>query len=74
MAEHDGATVVALEPLLSRAEAARVLGISEDGVKRLIRRGELPVVEIGGRRLHEPEQLRDFIAARRRRREPLRSP
>lgn len=55
-----------MDPLLSVAEARRILGISEAGVYRLFRLGELEVVEIAGRRLIEPNTLRAFIAARRR--------
>jgi excisionase family DNA binding protein len=49
-------------------EAQAVLGISKPLLSRLIRHGELPVVEVGGRTLVDPADLRTFIAARRRRR------
>ena len=62
----DSAGAALLEPLLSIREAHERLGISEAGFYRLIRRGDIAIVEIGGRRLVEPEALREFIAARRR--------
>lgn len=63
-----------MEPLLSIADARRVLGISEAGIYRLIGRGEIGLIEVGGRRLVEPEELRRFVAERRVRRGPARSP
>lgn len=66
MSDRDNAGMT-LEPLLSVEEARSILGISEAGIYRLFRRGELPVVEVGiGRRLIEPQALREYIAARRR--------
>jgi excisionase family DNA binding protein len=56
-----------LEPLLSYREAARVLGLSLNGLKRLAYRGELPTVHLGGRRLIDPNDLRVLIEARRSR-------
>jgi excisionase family DNA binding protein len=55
-----------LEPLLSIDEVGELLRISESGVYRLIRKGELPSVKVGGRTRFEPAAIRDFIAARRR--------
>jgi excisionase family DNA binding protein len=54
-----------IEPLLSIVEVAEVLGISESGVYRLIRKGELALVKVGGRTLFERGAIRDFIADRR---------
>lgn len=62
-----------LEPLLSVAEAADTLGISRAGLWRLVYAGEIEVVAVGGRRLIEPDELRRFIAARRRRGKPTNS-
>src|SRR3954453_14234825 len=55
----------ALEPLMSIDEVAQVLRISERGVYRLIGRGELVPLKVGGRTLVEPGELRVFIAAQR---------
>jgi excisionase family DNA binding protein len=56
----------ALEPLLSIEAASELLGISQSGIYRLLRGGELPCVKVGGRTLIEPGEIREFIAARRR--------
>lgn len=55
-----------LEPLLSIEAASELLGISQSGVYRLLRGGELPCVKVGGRTLIEPGAIREFIVARRR--------
>lgn len=55
-----------LVPLLSLAEVADILGVTRRYVFTLIRRGELPVVELGRRRLVEAQVLRDFINRSRR--------
>lgn len=55
-----------LEPLLSVEEVSKLLRISESGVYRLLRRGELASVKVGGRTLFEPRAVREFIAASRR--------
>jgi excisionase family DNA binding protein len=57
------------EALLSLPEVRRILGVSRATLQRMIRRGDLPVIEVGpqGRRI-APDDLRAFIAARRRRR------
>jgi excisionase family DNA binding protein len=57
-----------LERLLDVRETAGVLHVSLNGVKRLIYAGELPVVRVGWRVLIKPEDLREFIEARRERR------
>jgi excisionase family DNA binding protein len=55
-----------LEPLLSVEAVSELLGISESGVYRLLRRGELISVKVGGRTLFEPQAVREFIVASRR--------
>jgi excisionase family DNA binding protein len=55
-----------LEPLLSIKEVAVYLGISESGVYRLLRAGELAGVKVGNRTLFEPQEVRRFIEASRR--------
>jgi excisionase family DNA binding protein len=62
----DSTSVPALEPLLSVEEVCDLLRISESGVYRFIRRGELASVKVGGRTLFEPEVIREFIVERRR--------
>jgi excisionase family DNA binding protein len=54
-----------LEPLMSIEDVAEMLGISQRGVYRLISRGELPTVKIGGLTRIEPRQLKIYIAKRR---------
>lgn len=54
-----------MEPLLSVDSVASLLGISERGVYRLISRGELVSLKIGGRTRIQPADLRTFIAAQR---------
>ena len=54
-----------IEALLSVDEVARLLCISESGVYRLVRSGELPRVKVGKRTLFEPHAIRRFIASRR---------
>jgi excisionase family DNA binding protein len=55
----------ALEALLSVRDVGDVLRISESGVYRLVRRGELIPVKVGGRTLFEPAVIRAFITLRR---------
>ena len=54
-----------IEALLSLDEVAQLLRISESGVYRLVRSGELPRVKVGKRTLFEPHEIRRFIASRR---------
>lgn len=54
-----------LEPLLSVDEVGRLLQISESGVYRLIRAGDIVTVKIGGRTRFEPAAVRAYIAAQR---------
>jgi excisionase family DNA binding protein len=58
-------TVHGIEALLSLDEVAQLLRISESGVYRLVRSGELPRVKVGNRTLFEPHEIRRFIASRR---------
>ncbi len=55
---------------MSIDEVAQVLRISERGVYRLMSRGEITSVKVGGRTLLEPEELRRFIAHQRRDTQP----
>ena len=57
---------VVLEPLLAIDEVAEILGISERGVFRLLSRGELVAVKVGTRTRIEPDEVRTYIANRRR--------
>jgi len=54
-----------IEALLSIDEVVHLLRISESGVYRLVRSGELPRVKVGSRTLFEPHEIRRFIASRR---------
>ena len=58
-------TTEQLEPLMSIEEVAQVLRISERGIYRLMSRGEITSVKVGGRTLLEPRELRRFIAEQR---------
>jgi excisionase family DNA binding protein len=55
-----------LEPLMSVEDVADVLAISARGVYRLMGRGDLVAVKIGSCTRIEPEELRRYIAERRR--------
>jgi excisionase family DNA binding protein len=52
--------------LLSVPAAAARLGVDRKTVWRLIREGELPVIEVRTRTLIDPADLRTFIAVNRR--------
>ena len=56
----------AVEPLHSIADVQRLLGVSRPTVSRMLRRGDIPVVEVGGRTLIDPSDLRRFVASRKR--------
>lgn len=65
--DHAGpAAAPALEPLMSVEEVANCLRISERGVYRLLGRGEIATIKVGGRTRIEPAELRRFIADQRR--------
>jgi excisionase family DNA binding protein len=57
-----------MNALHSLADVQQILRVSRHTVSRLVRRGDLPVVEIGGRTLIESADLRAFLASRKRRR------
>lgn len=42
-------TAVPIRPLLSVRETAQLLGVSSKQVRRLIARGELPALQLGGK-------------------------
>lgn len=50
---------------MSLDDVAKVLGISESSVYRLVRGGELPRVKVGNRTLFAQDDVRTFIASRR---------
>jgi excisionase family DNA binding protein len=53
------------EPLLSVPEVAKILGVSTTQIRRLVDRGDFPIVQISARRYGvRPQTLRDFIDAR----------
>jgi hypothetical protein len=56
--------VAGLEPLLSIADVQAVLRISESGVYRLMRSGDLAAVRIGGCTRFEPAAVRELIVQR----------
>jgi len=51
--------------LLSYREASAYLGISVSNLKRLIKRGELPVIKVGRRTLLDIYDLDEYIEKRR---------
>ena len=51
---------------MSIDDVAEVLSISARGVYRLMHRGELVAIKVGGCTRVEPEELRRYIAERRR--------
>jgi excisionase family DNA binding protein len=57
-------TAVPIRPLLTVADAARLLGVSTKQVRRLIARGELPALRLGGPgsaiRI-DPDELRQWL-------------
>jgi excisionase family DNA binding protein len=65
-ADVSGGQAGTLEPLMSIEEVAEVLAISERGVYRLMNRGDLVAVKVGSCTRVEPEELRRYIAERRR--------
>lgn len=62
--------MTSIEPLLTPAEAAALLGISVEEVWSLCRAGDLPAVKIGrsryGRTRIRPEDLREYQRRRQR--------
>jgi excisionase family DNA binding protein len=53
--------VAPIEPLLTREEAAELLGMSPSWVRGQIRRGNLRSVKLGKLVRIEPQDLREFI-------------
>lgn len=51
---------------MSIHEVAEVLHISARGIYRLMGRGQISSVKVGGRTLFEPKEVRRFIASQRR--------
>jgi excisionase family DNA binding protein len=47
--------------LLNIREAAAVLGVSERTIRRLVKEGKLPTVQIGSRRLFRSDTLREWV-------------
>ena len=47
--------------LLPIKEAARLTGLSQSTLVRLIDRGEIPCVHVGSRRLVKYDQLREWV-------------
>jgi excisionase family DNA binding protein len=62
----DASSETVLEPLLCIDEVAELLRISERGVYRLMRRGELCGLKVGHRTLVEQQEVRQFIESQRR--------
>ena len=54
-----------IEPLISVARVASMLDLSRRTIEELVASGELPSLKIGKRRLVHPDDLREFIDARR---------
>lgn len=52
--------------LVSKLQAARLLGVSPGTVENLLRRGELASVKLGARRLYEVAELQRLIARSKR--------
>ncbi|WP_371683446.1 helix-turn-helix domain-containing protein [Solirubrobacter soli] len=50
---------------MSVDDVAKFLRISESGVYRLTRSGELPRVKVGNRTVFDPADVRNFVASRR---------
>ena len=57
-ADSPSQAVHGIEALLSLDDVSKVLRISESGVYRLVRSGELPRVKVGNRTLFEPHDVR----------------
>jgi excisionase family DNA binding protein len=53
----EGASTITVERLLSVRQVCETLGVSTQSFYRLVGRGELPVVKIGGRTLIRPSEL-----------------
>jgi hypothetical protein len=60
----------AIEPLLNLREVAQILGISTRGVERIIARGDLHPVWVGGIRRFQPRDVRAVAEGSTRRGRP----
>lgn len=49
------------EPLLTKAEAARRLGVKPETLKKMAQRGQISSIKYGKLRLFEPRVIRAFI-------------
>jgi excisionase family DNA binding protein len=63
--EYDAPPPEALEPLLTIAEAARVLAVTPRTIYRLVERGGLTPTRAGSRLRFEPVELRRYVASGR---------
>jgi hypothetical protein len=54
-----------IEPLISIKATRELLGVSHSAMFRLLKRGELDTVWVGGQRMVEPAALRRFLAEHR---------
>ena len=50
--------------MIGQREAARVLGLSERTLSKLIADGDIPSIRLGGRRLFSVEALKAWVAAK----------
>lgn len=66
MAAPDHETQQLTRPLLSLRQTARWLGVSPWTVRRLVDRGELEMIVIGGQLRFAPEAIEAFLEANRR--------
>lgn len=69
-ASYGGAPTASLEPLVSIADAAKLLGVSKRTVMRLADAGELVRVRIGRRTLFELDAIRGYRERQRERGSP----
>ncbi len=61
----EGVPLPAIPHLLEVSQVAHRLSLSEDYVRRLIRKRQLPAIQFGTRYRVDPEDLRQFITAQR---------
>lgn len=66
MAEHTGTVEAKPVALLTLAEVQQLLRIGRTTLHGIVRRGELDVVEVAGRRMVEAATLEAYVAASRR--------
>lgn len=51
-------------PLLTKQEVAKFLHLSARSIDRLVAKGALKVIKVGGRRRFDPEDLRAIVASK----------